>query len=45
MTEDGAETDLDVGHYERFTDINLTGESDITPVEYLNVINRERSGG
>ncbi|NMA00155.1 MAG: CTP synthase [Clostridiaceae bacterium] len=46
VTEDGAETDLDVGHYERFTDINLTGESDITSGRvYLNVINRERSGG
>ena len=46
MTEDGAETDLDIGHYERFTDVNLTSESDITSGRvYLNVINRERSGG
>ncbi|HZK29572.1 MAG TPA: CTP synthase [Clostridia bacterium] len=46
VTEDGAETDLDIGHYERFTDVNLTCESDITSGRvYLNVINRERSGG
>ncbi|HHX30530.1 MAG TPA: CTP synthase [Clostridiaceae bacterium] len=46
VTEDGAETDLDIGHYERFTDVNLTSESDITSGRiYLNVINRERSGG
>lgn len=30
VTEDGAETDLDIGHYERFTDVDLTSESDIT---------------
>ncbi|NLA81699.1 MAG: CTP synthase [Clostridiaceae bacterium] len=46
VTEDGAETDLDIGHYERFTDVDLTSESDITSGRvYLNVINRERSGG
>ncbi|HHW93509.1 MAG TPA: CTP synthase [Clostridiaceae bacterium] len=46
VTEDGAETDLDIGHYERFTDVNLTSESDITSGRvYLNVITRERSGG
>ncbi|HNZ64110.1 MAG TPA: CTP synthase, partial [Bacillota bacterium] len=46
VTEDGAETDLDIGHYERFADVNLTSESDITSGRvYLNVINRERSGG
>ncbi len=46
VTEDGAETDLDIGHYERFTDVDLTCESDITSGRvYLNVINRERSGG
>jgi CTP synthase len=46
VTEDGAETDLDIGHYERFTDVNLTCESDITSGRvYLNVITRERSGG
>lgn len=46
ITDDGAETDLDVGHYERFTDENLTIESDITSgMIYRDVINRERTGG
>lgn len=46
ITDDGAETDLDVGHYERFTDENLTIESDITSgMIYRDVINRERDGG
>lgn len=46
ITEDGAETDLDIGHYERFTDVNLDVESDITSgMVYRNVINREREGG
>ncbi|MGB4609430.1 MAG: CTP synthase [Saccharofermentanales bacterium] len=46
ITEDGAETDLDIGHYERFTDINLTAESDITSGQiYQAVIKREREGG
>ena len=46
ITEDGAETDLDIGHYERFTDENLTVESDITSgTVYLDVISRERQGG
>ncbi|NLV99234.1 MAG: CTP synthase [Clostridiaceae bacterium] len=45
ITEDGAENDLDIGHYERFTDVNLTAESDITSGQvYLNVISRERAG-
>lgn len=45
ITEDGAENDLDIGHYERFTDVNLTAESDITSGQvYLSVIKRERSG-
>ena len=30
VTEDGAETDLDVGHYERFLNVNLSGEANIT---------------
>ena len=30
VTDDGAETDLDLGHYERFTDVNLTSNSSIT---------------
>lgn len=45
ITEDGAETDLDIGHYERFTDVNLTGESDITSgMVYRDVIQGERRG-
>jgi CTP synthase len=45
VTEDGAETDLDLGHYERFTDINLTKYSNITTGKvYSNVINKERRG-
>ncbi|HHV41840.1 MAG TPA: CTP synthase [Clostridiaceae bacterium] len=46
ITEDGAETDLDIGHYERFTDVNLSRESDITSGKvYRDVITRERAGG
>lgn len=45
VTEDGAETDLDLGHYERFIDENLTVNSSITSGKiYQNVINRERRG-
>lgn len=43
VTDDGAETDLDLGHYERFTDVSLTENSSITSGKiYLNVINKER---
>jgi CTP synthase len=46
ITDDGAETDLDVGHYERFTDESLDIESDITSgMIYRDVIQREREGG
>ena len=46
VTEDGAETDLDLGHYERFIDENLTKFSNLTSGKvYWNVLNRERSGG
>ena len=46
ITADGAETDLDIGHYERFTDVDLDVHSDITSgMIYLDVINRERAGG
>jgi CTP synthase len=46
VTEDGAETDLDLGHYERFIDENLTKFSNLTSGKvYYNVLNRERSGG
>ncbi len=45
VTEDGAETDLDLGHYERFIDENLTRASNITTGQiYSSVIARERRG-
>ena len=45
VTDDGAETDLDLGHYERFVDENLTKNSSITTGRiYLNVIDKERKG-
>lgn len=45
VTEDGAETDLDLGHYERFIDENLSVNSNITTGKlYWNVINKERRG-
>ncbi|MEA4954631.1 MAG: CTP synthase [Pseudoflavonifractor sp.] len=45
VTEDGAETDLDLGHYERFIDENLTGHSSVTSGKvYWTVLSRERSG-
>ena len=45
VTDDGAETDLDLGHYERFTDENLTVNSSVTSGKvYWSVLNRERSG-
>lgn len=45
VTEDGAETDLDLGHYERFIDENLTRYSNLTSGRvYWNVLNRERRG-
>ena len=45
VTDDGAETDLDLGHYERFIDENLTKNSSITSGKiYQSVINRERRG-
>lgn len=46
VTEDGAETDLDLGHYERFIDENLTRFSNLTSGRvYYNVLDRERRGG
>ena len=43
VTEDGAETDLDLGHYERFTDENTSRASNVTAgAVYNSVINRER---
>ena len=45
VTDDGSETDLDLGHYERFVDVNLTGLSNITAGRiYSEVIARERRG-
>ena len=45
VTEDGAETDLDLGHYERFTDVNSTRASNATAgAIYNSVIRRERRG-
>lgn len=45
VTEDGAETDLDLGHYERFIDINLSQLSNVTTGSvYAEVIARERRG-
>jgi CTP synthase (UTP-ammonia lyase) len=43
VTVDGAETDLDLGHYERFIDENLTRNSNVTAGQvYAEVINKER---
>lgn len=45
VTDDGAETDLDLGHYERFVDENLSVNSNVTTGKiYWNVINKERRG-
>lgn len=46
VTEDGAETDLDLGHYERFIDEDLNQYSNLTTGKvYANVLRRERQGG
>ncbi len=45
MTDDGAETDLDIGHYERFTDENSSRDSNVTSGKiYNSVITKERRG-
>ena len=45
VTDDGAETDLDLGHYERFIDENLSQDSNVTTGRiYWNVISKERKG-
>jgi len=45
VTDDGAETDLDIGHYERFLDINLSRAANVTTGQiYSNVIAKERRG-
>ena len=46
VTDDGAETDLDLGHYERFVDEALTGDSSVSSGKiFWLVLNRERQGG
>ena len=46
VTDDGAETDLDLGHYERFTNAKLTEDNNITTGKvYYSVISKERKGG
>ncbi|MBR4418573.1 MAG: CTP synthase [Clostridia bacterium] len=45
VTDDGAETDLDIGHYERFLDINCNYKSDITSGQiYSSILSKERRG-
>ena len=45
VTKDGGETDLDLGHYERFIDVDLTRTSNLTAGQvYLNLIGKERRG-
>ncbi|MGN6609262.1 MAG: CTP synthase [Jatrophihabitans sp.] len=45
VTEDGAETDLDIGHYERFLDTDLVGSANVTTGQiYQSVIQKERRG-
>lgn len=45
VTEDGAETDLDLGHYERFLDVNLSAINNVTTGKiYSSVIKKEREG-
>lgn len=46
VTADGAETDLDIGHYERFIDATLSAKNNFTTGQvYQSVIKREREGG
>ena len=46
VLDDGSETDLDLGHYERFTNSDLTRDSNYTTGQiYLSVIEKERRGG
>ena len=45
VTDDGGECDLDVGHYERLTDVNLSGNNNVTSGKiYWSVLNKEREG-
>lgn len=46
VTQDGAETDLDIGHYERFLNMDFSSKNNFTTGQvYLSVIERERKGG
>jgi len=46
VTDDGAETDMDLGHYERFIDENMTVNNAVTAGEiYWSILNKERNGG
>lgn len=46
VTKDGAETDLDLGHYERFLDVEMTRDSiTLSGKLYQDLINKERAGG
>src|SRR5438128_6174222 len=46
VTDDGAETDLDLGHYERFISVRMTRRNNFTTGQiYESVIKKERSGG
>ena len=46
VTDDGTETDLDLGHYERFVDENLSRYSSVTSGQvFFSVLKRERDGG
>ena len=46
VTQDGAETDLDIGHYERFLNMDFSSKNNFTTGQvYLSVIDRERKGG
>jgi len=46
VTDDGGETDLDIGHYERFLDVSLTRKANVTTGQiYSHVIAKERAGG
>lgn len=46
VTEDGAETDLDLGHYERFIDINLNKYSNVTAGKYIHTyLKKEKTWG
>jgi len=45
VTEDGAETDLDLGHYERFLDVNLSALNNVTTGKIYSRVNKKRKRG